>query len=366
MMSPACSRTPRPRAEPALIVRAGASARRLIEDEGFHPDLFSTLLGASGGPKWLVLSGLDHVIARRLVDGRTTHLHAFGTSIGAFRHTCLAQREPLAALRRFEEAYIAQSYETQPSAHKVTAESERILGVALGGEGEASPLAHPLMKLHVGTVRSRGLVGRESRLPLALGLGLAAGTNALSRRLLGASFERVVFHSTPEPRFSFRDLSTRHVRLDSGNFRAATLASGSIPMVMAGIRDIPGAPPGLYRDGGITDYHFAMDFDAPPGLVFYPHFFDRIVPGWFDKPLTWRKAGGALLDRTVFVAPSPGFVASLPGGKVPDREDFAALSTSERQQRWKAVVAACRRLGEELERLLEGDGLAAAALPFAK
>ena len=348
-----------------LIVLAGSEALAMLRRDGFRADAFSTLLGASGGPKWLVLSSIDRVLARRLVGNRASPLHAFGTSIGAFRHTCLAQREPLPALDRFEEAYVAQSYERKPTPAEVTAESRRILEVLLGGDGANEAVGHPRMRLHVGAVRGRGLLGSDSRVPLALGLGFAAGTNALSRRLLGLSLERVVFHSTVAPQFAFDDLPTRQVRLDAGNLGAATLASGSIPMVMAAVRDVPGAPRGLYRDGGLTDYHFAMDFDAPRGLVLYPHFFDRIVPGWFDKPLSWRKARGRLLDRTVFVAPSREFVATLPGGKVPDRDDFVTHPTAERQRRWKNVLTACRRLGEEFEELLEGNRLASAARPFA-
>jgi hypothetical protein len=133
---------------------------------------------------------------------------------------------------------------------------------------------------------------------------------------------------------------------------------------MAAIADVGGAPRGLYRDGGITDYHFAMDFEAPSGLILYPHFFDRIVPGWFDKPLSWRRARGALLGRTVFVAPSREFVATLPGGKVPDRDDFVTMKTAERQKRWREVLAACSALADELESLLEEDRLAEAAQPF--
>jgi hypothetical protein len=225
-------------------------------------------------------------------------------------------------------------------------------------------LTHPTIRTHVGTVRGRGLTASDARPLLAAGLGLAATANALSRNLLGLFFERVIFHSTTTPQLRFTDLGTSNAQLDASNIRQAILASGSIPMVMAGIVDPAGAPRGLYRDGGITDYHFAMDFDAPEGLVLYPHFFDRIVPGWFDKPLKWRRPTGALLERTVFLAPSREFVATLPGSKVPDRDDFATHPTAERQKRWHEAIAQSRRLGEELEDLMEGDGLAKAALPF--
>ncbi len=285
---------------PALTVRIGAQARAVLEREGWQPDLFSTLLGASGGPKWLVLARMDGVLARRFVHDRSRPLDMFGTSIGSFRHACLAQTDPAAALARFEKAYIA-------SPEHVTAESRRILDIALGDGGAAEILANSRARAHIGTVRSRGLCAAQARSALALGLGMAAAANAVSRRTLAVAFERVVFHATEAPRFVFEDLPTVHVPLDADNLRDALAASGSIPLVMAPITDIAGAPPGVYRDGGITDYHFAFDFEAPTGLVLFPHFFDGIIPGWFDKVLRWRHGRGGLLERTVMVAPSPAF-----------------------------------------------------------
>lgn len=346
----------------SLTIRAGRQALSALRN-GFSADLFSTLLGASGGPKWLVLAAIDRVLARRLVAARTTPLHAFGTSIGAFRHTALAQSDPVAAIDRFLAAYVAQAYETKPTAAEVSEQSRIILDVLLDDNG-TEVLEHPFLRLHVGTVRGRGPVATDQRAGLLLGLGAAATANALSRRLLGYFFERVVFHSTSDSVFTFHDLATRQTHLNSSNLRDATLASGSIPMVMAALRDIAGAPSGLYRDGGITDYHFDLDFDAPAGLILYPHFFDRITPGWFDKALPWRRASGALRDRTLFISPSPEFVASLPRGKVPDRADFTTHSTAERQRRWQQVGVACERLGDELEELMEGTRLAEAARPF--
>lgn len=347
-----------------LTVRAGAEALAALRREGFGADLFSSLLGASGGPKWLVLAGMDRVLARRLVGARTTSLDALGTSIGTFRHLALAQRDPAAAIDRFERAYVAQTYEREPTPREVTDESRRIVGEILGASGDEDALAHPRLRLHVGTVRSRGLAASDNHGRLALGLGLAAAANAAARGFLRIVFERVVFHSAERPAFSFADLPTLSLRLQASNLRQAVLASGSIPLVMSAISGIAGAPAGLYRDGGITDYHFAMDFGAPDGLVLYPHFSDRIVPGWFDKGLPWRRARGALLSRTVFVAPAAEWIASLPGAKIPDRKDFRTMRTAERQRRWNEVLARSRELGEELERLLEGSRLAEVAEPF--
>ena len=36
------------------------------------------------------------------------------------------------------------------------------------------------------------------------------------------------------------------------------MASGSIPIVMKRVRNISCAPKGIYRDGGLIDYHFDL------------------------------------------------------------------------------------------------------------
>ena len=56
---------------------------------------------------------------------------------------------------------------------------------------------------------------------------------------------------------------TVHRTLTPDNLRAALLASGSIPLLMEGVR-IPGAP-GVYRDGGSADYHLDLDYGPGPG-----------------------------------------------------------------------------------------------------
>ena len=45
-----------------LEIYAGESALKTIKEKGFSPDLFTSFLGASGGPKWFALFGLDKYI----------------------------------------------------------------------------------------------------------------------------------------------------------------------------------------------------------------------------------------------------------------------------------------------------------------
>jgi len=334
-----------------------------LRDGGLRADDITSMVGASGGPKWLVLSQLDRALHPLVVADRTTPLAVLGSSIGTFRHLCHAQRDWRAAIERFEAAYIAQAYEREPTPGEVSAESRRVLDVLFGTTGRRDVLANELVRTHIVVARSLWPVASDARVPLTLGLGAAAIANTASRRLLAGFFARVVFHS-PNPAFRFDGFGTTEVPLSLANLDAAALASGSIPLVMDGVDRIVGAPPGPHRDGGIIDYHFDFEFEAGEGLILYPHFFDRITPGWFDKALSWRRARGATLDRTVLIAPSPAFVATLPGGKVPDRDDFRGLSTAERQRRWVAVVAQCRVLADELSELWARGRLGAVARPF--
>jgi hypothetical protein len=86
--------------------------------------------------------------------------------------------------------------------------------------------------------------------------------------------------------------------------------------------------------------------------VLYPHFYSHVVPGWFDKSLTWRRARGGNFRRALLIAPSDAFVAALPNGKIPDRKDFYAMDDSTRQRTWQRVVDASARLGDELAELV--------------
>jgi hypothetical protein len=347
----------------ALTIRAGATARRVLAERGFDRDAFSTLVGASGGPKWLALAGLDRVLPEVLLSRRNEPLDLVGSSIGAFRHACLVQRNPVGAIDRFEAAYIEQAYERRPTPAEVTAESRRILDVLLGTHGTREILTNEQLRTHVIAVRSRLPVASDSRWPLSVGLGAAAATNAVARGLLALFFQRIVF-SVGRPGLRFRGFGTREVALDERNLLDALIASGSIPLVMAGIVDIAGAPRGRYRDGGIIDYHFDFRFSSRPGLTLYPHFFRHITPGWFDKALRWRGPSRSALDRVVMLSPSPEFVAKLPGGRIPDRTDFASVPTAERQRAWREVAGRSRALGDELRELAAGRRIADAVEPL--
>ncbi|GAB2900019.1 hypothetical protein ACCI51_16735 [Microbulbifer echini] len=343
----------------SCILLAGAVAARRIREEGLHQEQFSTLLGASGGPKWLVLSQLDRVLMGEFFKGRCEPMATLGSSIGSFRNMCYAMQAPLAALERLEYGYIHQSYGTsKPTPAEITAAGEAILLEVLGERGASEVAENPLWHSHFVTVRGRGPLASERWALLAPALFTSALANAFSRRSLKAFWERVVFHSQEQAAVAFDNLSTVNSPLTRQNVCAAVLASGSIPLVMAGVQNPAGAPQGNYRDGGITDYHFDLRFKHPPGLVLYPHFFPFMVPGWFDKGLSWRRVRGDAMASALLIAPSPGFVAKLPFGKIPDRNDFYKLNQDERVRYWNKVVDLSRQVAEDFHEIWQSGRVA--------
>lgn len=338
----------------ALQILAGRRALETLRERGLHADDIGIVAGASGGPKWLVLAGLDRVLfGGFLTAPRERPLHLIGSSVGSWRMACLAQRDPVAAIERFETAYIEQQrYSPRPSPREVSAVGNRLLDALLGPDGADQILQNETRRLHVVTVRARGLAASERRLPQLASFGFAALANMISRRTLAWQFERVIFDNAGDdsPFRHFDDFPTRHVPLTGENLRPALMASGSIPMVLEGVR-IPGARRGVYRDGGVIDYHLDIDYGRGAGLVLYPHFYPHIVPGWFDKPLPWRTPSPRNFDRVVLLAPTDAFVASLPGGRIPDRKDFHRYDEAERVRLWRRVVDASRRLGEAFAEL---------------
>ena len=341
----------------SLIFSAGASAYREIHTNGFDPARVGTLAGASGGAKWLVLSQLDRVVANTLLPRLVAPVHTIATSIGAWRFACYAQQDPVAAIDRFENAYLTQTYSEKPDRAEITRTTREILDQVLGATGVRDVLANPLLRTHVMTVRSRGLVASENRLALAAGLATSAGLNAISRRTLGWSFDRVLFHDErDEPPFlNLNGFPMYRVPMTAQNYKEAVIATGAIPIVLEGVRDIPGAPAGMYRDGGVIDYHLDFPHSASDRLAVYLHFYNYLKPGWFDKRLDRRLARETSVDRTLLISPSPDFVARLPNGKIPDRTDFTSMAPAERVRVWRGVVAACRELADEFREVLENE-----------
>jgi hypothetical protein len=351
----------------ALTLKAGPRALQHLRERGLRAADIDVIPAASGGAKWLAIAGLDRMLfGQFFAEPRTSPLHLIGSSIGSWRMACLAQDQPLAALDRTHHAYIHdQEYTPKPSPRDVAVVLQRILDTMLGPTGVREILSQPAMRLHVITAQGRGLARSGRLAPLTGAMLLAGVLNAASRRTLGWQFTRTIFSppDAPPPLGPLRDLPTRVVTLTAHNLRDALAASGSIPLVIDGVSVAP-AHGGLHWDGGITDYHLNLPFAPTERLILFPHFYSHITPGWFDKSLPWRRENPAYFARALLLAPSAAFVATLPGGRIPDRRDFRLFTPAERIRRWEAVRRASVALGDELGDLLASGRLAESVGPW--
>ncbi len=345
----------------SLEMYAGADALAMIRDAGLTRGMISVIAGAAGGPKWLALHGLDRAVFFQWLKKVSGPVHLIGSSIAAWRFSALCRKGADSAYETFREEYIHQHYDGKPTAREVTAESFRILDRFLPDAASSGILENRRFRLNLFAVRSRGLCAFEGA-PLAAGLVAAAAMNIASRRGMRLHFQRTLFRDSRSlPFLAGTDVFPRiEVALGAENLKQSILASGSIPLVMSGVTGIPGAPPGVYRDGGLLDYHLDIPYRvAPDRVVLFPHYADRIIPGWFDKRIWWHRPGSDNMKRVLMLSPSRSFIERLPLKKIPDRDDFVKFfrRDGERIDYWNAVVSESRKLGEEFLEAVESGSI---------
>lgn len=336
-----------------LCFKAGPAARKIIENEGLTPDSFAAMAGAAGGPKWLVLAGIDKLLFGEWLKARSHPLPLVGASIGSWRFAAVSQADPVAAIERLEHLYIEQSYSAKPSYKEVTTAARQVLADLLGAHGAREILSHPWARLHIVTALCKGWAGRDGMLPLFSGFGAATVVNTFSRKALALFLERHVFADGREgrlPEQAFPGFATRLPALTEDNIASSLLASGSIPFVMEAVT-VAGQE-GNYRDGGMVDYHMDLPLSAE-GLVLMPHFSKLIVPGWLDKFVPWRKP--RFLNNALVIHPSDEWIASLPDTKIPDRSDFQRYRDDYhgRVKNWRKVVSRSEELADFLAERLD-------------
>ncbi len=350
-----------------LKILAGAKALAVLRDEGLRPEAVHVVAGAAGGPKWLTLNGLDRAIFSSWLKNPGHPVFLIGSSIGAWRFAAVAQGMESGSYDRFERAYLEQRYSVLPTAGEVTKGSVRVMDAYLDKDGIQAVLGHPYFRLNILAVRCNGPFSREERYALGPAMLLAGLANMLNRNLLGLFFSRTLIFDPREipPFFNLDGFPLQRVPLQPWNMSSALLASGSIPLIMEGVRNLPGASPGVYRDGGIIDYHLDIPFGSS-GLVLFPHYTDRITPGWLDKTLHWRKPAGVNLENVVLVCPTREFIRRLPYGKIPDRDDFVSFRGRDRErvEYWEKAISASQVLGDEFLELVHGGGIRDAVLPL--
>lgn len=348
-----------------LDIFVGETAKKQIEQNGFHQNLFDVFLGASGGPKWFTLFGLDKYLFGEFFSNRTQKLNLVGSSAGAFRAACFAQTDPVKAISLLATQYSESDFTKDDSPSALTAKAVDMLEHILTNEGLDNLINNPVFKPHFIVAKTKGALRFENKLLQGSGLVKSILLNRINRSFLNAQYERYVFApaSSKLKVIDSYQIKTHYAELTQSNAKQALLASGAIPMVMQGIKNIPNAPNGMYRDGGIIDYHFDINFNQS-GLTLYPHFNSAPKAGWFDKNLS-RSPSASNYDRTVMLAPSKEFIQQLPYQKIPDRTDFKNIPTKQRIKYWRQVFADTDMLADSLDQMITKQDLSRLKpLPF--
>ncbi len=346
----------------------GNKARVHLQHFGCAPDSFEMLLAASGGPRWIGLVGLDRALARFL-SGRSIpenqRLPLMGASSGAWRVAAMACDTTGDTYEELIEAYITQCYSGKPSQRQVSDTCRAYLEQVFTPGRIDFALNNPKFETRFTTAIFPDQ--HSGRLLLLTKLILALTLNAVDRRLLSKVFRRGLFvadHSRLNTDFQQRSwdhIATQMVALESKNFLIGLLASGSIPFVLEGECDIPGAGPGLHLDGGLIDYHFEVEDRGP---ILYPHFSEEPIPGWLDRFPPHRRISRQARENLCLILPSLEMISKFPGQGFPVRQDFEHLSNEVRMKRWRQTAEACEPMERELQACLDAGELLDVAQPF--
>jgi hypothetical protein len=340
-----------------MTLYAGARVRDLIGQHGLQPAMLSAIAAAAGGPKGLGLIPLDRWLFGTWLREHTAPLELIGASIGAWRMTAAAQVDADARLKQLADTYIGPTPLTRrPSRTEVSRFMRKLATACLPEQGEPRWAAG--RRVQVLTARAPGPVQGRSEARHFARMGLA---NLYDRRALGGYLQRVVFHVDGARPLPVPDdgLGATRCAATSANLADALQASGNLPLLCHPVRGIADAPDGHYWDGGLIDYHLAWPWQQFQGIVLYPHFRNRLVPGWLDKTLPWRhlRAGQhhPWLENVLLITPGPGLLARLPGNRLPERGDFdwCRGDMQALARRWRQAYQECDRLAEAFARWVE-------------
>jgi hypothetical protein len=343
-----------------LRYRAGSRAVRVLGRDGLRPEAIRAVVGTASGPRWLALAGLDRALMESgfaaAAPGTGRRL-LVGASAGAWRALAFASDRPAARHAMLVRAYIGQVFPRNVRPRAVASAYRGMLAEVFPDAAVAAVLAHPTSDVAVHVVRWRGPWPWRSRALQATAMVTASALRRLGVRATRRLVERVLVHARPESLDVPFD--GRVVAMTEANVRPAALASGAVPVYVEPVDDVPGAPRGRYADGGLADYHLRQSWAGDGGgLVLLPHFQERVEGEWLDRYANRPPVAAEELADVVQVYPSRDFLAALPGGRLPDREDFFRFvdAPQERIRRWTEAAAVSERLGDEFLRdLASGD-----------
>jgi hypothetical protein len=334
-----------------ICVRAGRNAYESIQAGAFDFDNITTYVGAAPGPRWLVATGFDRSILKSGVLGNKRPVVLVGSSVGAMRLAAWMQPEPEKSYEMLIEAYIAMHFTKEDTPETILQSIRTLIDSYIDDDALSFALTNKRYRLAIITARAKYLAASNVRWLQMLAFGAAFAGNAFSRQTIHRFFQRVVFHNSPIlPYFCLNhDFRGQAIPLNEVNFKHALLASAAVPLASAGVRDIYGAPGGMYRDGGLTDYHLNQKYSGKGSITLLFNHQRHLIPTWLDKNLSSRQPPGEYLDNVLMVYPSSDFMRKLAYGQAPDREDFRTYAHNpwKRIRDWRRAGAVAENLGEQ-------------------
>lgn len=290
----------------------------------------------------------DKYLLSNWFQDRQTPLHLVGASAGAWRMLCYLMPDPLDALDRFLASYAGQAYEVWPTREELSHKLEEMMGDVLGESGAEKLFQENMERLYV--ISSQTHFPPKANGTYKFSFAKLILKNLISRKWLQADLKRIVFtNSTANDLLVEDGFTTEYLPFNSKEYLPALRSTGSIPLLMNPVDTIVERP-GLLWDGALIDYHMGVDYQTE-GLILYPHFTDKIIQGWFDKFLFWRKYKGRALDKMILISPSEAFVKSLPDAKIPDRKDFETYikDNDRRIKNWYEVARRGKEMADEFD-----------------
>ena len=338
--------------------KAGPGILNLIRDEGLNPERVRVFTAPAGGPKWFVSVGFDKAIIKtRFFDKSSfTRILLTGASAGAWRCLAMACKNPLSAYEKLRIAYSRNIFTAQDTPLTLSKKLRGNVDSFINDEDIKHILNHPKFDLAIHVVRSKNLAASGNVHVEGLALILCAILNMFDSKYLNSFYDKTVFYTgRHKPSFVESWFGDSIFKMTAQNIKEIALATGSLPYFIKGVSEISGALGGVYRDGGLINYQLNEDYQPGEGLTLFFHYQERISPGWFDKKLSWKKTSQKALNRVLQIFPSEKFVKMLPGGKIPDRKDFATFvdKPAERIGRWDRVCEASELLAEDFMESVE-------------
>lgn len=338
---------------PAIRLLAGQKAFQEIQQSGLRASRVKQIVGASGGSKWLVLSRLDQYLTAHFLPTSQQTIALIGSSVGAWRMALYSTNDPATAFKELEALNMSYRYSKRVTTDEIQAFVDRVMSDVFSPRRRQEIVNNQRLNLHIVATRSRKYLNGKNKAAQLVPLSMAAIGNIFSTRVVSSVYPRVLIsHHADDTALG---KPAEKIALNEANIIDALSASAAIPIAMRPAH-IAGGKDRWYWDGGMTDYHFSGPFMQQEGLVLYPHFSSKVVPGWFDKSLRWRKANPANFSNVVMLVPSDEFIAGLPYGKIPDRKDYSNFSNETRERYWAEVLEQTDRLVDELQTGLEKDG----------